>query len=490
MLSPFEVKINSDLLIEEKSRELKKLLEDKNLKESKQTNLIKEIYELNNKIKALQNTLQTAKRKEEEKNKALMQKGRIAQIEKEMVKKKTAAQNIESEIKLLVSQINSLSEKGILSEKRKKLDELKNSLHRETMLLKDIQYKADTIGNDIKHAEIRLKSTNRNTESLIEENKNLEINLKIAKQDLFQSERAYNKLKLDIAELQSIEKEIKEKTTDIEKEIKRINLEISRMEEQKENILKKIEKQHIAMAEKNTQINNIKERMREKGIKEREILYEIDEKKIKIEISSVKAKIQSLGAIDFTSVEEEEQVKEEFKKKESIYKDVLSSKKELESFIKEMEKRTHEEFENTLQGVEKYFSVFFRRMFKGGNANIERTMDEKKEVKGIELSVRLPGKKKQSLPLLSGGEKSLTTLAFLFAIFKVRPAPFYVLDEVDAALDEENVIKFGELLGEEADFAQFIVITHNKETMQKADMLYGITMEEDGISKVVSLKLV
>ena len=216
----------------------------------------------------------------------------------------------------------------------------------------------------------------------------------------------------------------------------------------------------------------------------------MDERKIRIEIASVKAKINELGAIDFTSVGEEESIKEELEKKESVYKDVLSSKKELEKFIEELDKKAKEEFEKTLSGVEKYFSEFFRKMFKGGEASIERIFDEYDEVSGIEISVRLPGKRKQSLPLLSGGEKSLTALAFLFAIFKVKPAPFYVLDEVDAALDEENVVKFSELLSEESSFAQFIVITHNKETMQRADMLYGITMQEDGISKAVSLKLV
>ncbi|MCD6427652.1 MAG: AAA family ATPase, partial [Caldisericaceae bacterium] len=263
-----------------------------------------------------------------------------------------------------------------------------------------------------------------------------------------------------------------------------------RLAEQREEVLRKAEKQRVKLAQKEAQAQAIIENMKEKEIKEREILYKVDEKKLRIEIASVKAKINALGAIDFTSVGEEEAIKEELEKKESVYNDVSKAKKELEKFIKEMEERAKREFEKTLSGVEKHFALFFRKMFRGGEATIERITNEKGEISGIELNVRLPGKRKQSLPLLSGGEKSLTALAFLFAIFKVKPAPFYILDEVDAALDEENVVRFGELLSEEADFAQFIVITHNKETMQRADILYGVTMEEDGVSKTVSLKLV
>ncbi len=490
LLSPFEIKINSNLLVKEKSKELENLVREKELKEQKRNTLSNETSQLKNTIKALQNDLEKTKEKLKDRDKALIQKQRIPAIEKEIAEKESTAKNIEKEIKTTINQIEMLSEKEQAIEKKKRLDELKNSLHNEMMALKDSQFQFERIASNLKQSELRLERTNRNIEELEKEHNSIETSLKNTKQNLFQIKKLHNKLKLDMADIETKEKELKEKTDDIEHETKRINLEISRMEEQKENILKKTEKQHISLAEKTAQINNIKEKIKEKNITEREITYNVDERKIKIEIASIKAKVQSLGAIDFTSVEEEESIKEEFKKKEDVYNDVLSSKKELESFIKEMENRAHSEFEKTLEGVEKYFSVFFRRMFKGGEADIERMLDENNEVKGIELNVRLPGKKRQSLPLLSGGEKSLTALAFLFAIFKVRPAPFYVLDEADAALDEENVVKFGELLGEESNFAQFIVITHNKETMQKANILYGITMEEDGISKVVSLKLV
>ncbi len=490
LLSPFEVKINSSLLLEEKQKELKSLMQEQNDKINNQKSISEDIKQSQENLNTQRNKLNTMNRMIEERNKILMQRKKIASLNMKIAEILPRIADTESDIERIISRIKNQENNEFLSQKKKKLEELTNILHNKMISVKDTQFNFERRESEVLQFEQHLEGVRNSIARLERENKSLETDLTLAKQDIFSDESKHNKLNLDIADITEREKELKKKIKDVESDMKHANVGISRVEEQKENILKKIEKQHVSLAEKSTQAANIIERLREKGIKEREVMYIVDEKKIKIEIASVKAKIQSLGAIDFTSVGEEENIKEELSKKENVYNDVVSSKKELEAFIKEMESRTHEEFEKTLTGVEKSFSVFFRRMFKGGEANIERIPDERGEVKGIELSVRLPGKRKQSLPLLSGGEKSLTALAFLFAIFKVKPAPFYVLDEVDAALDEENVVKFGELLGEEADFAQFIVITHNKETMQKADMLYGITMEEDGISKVISLKLV
>lgn len=137
-----------------------------------------------------------------------------------------------------------------------------------------------------------------------------------------------------------------------------------------------------------------------------------------------------------------------------------------------------------------HFQNIFIDIFSQGEATLEKIFDDSEEVAGVEISVRLPFKKKQPLSVLSGGEKTLVALAFLFAIFEINPSPFYILDEVDAALDDENVYKFGNLIEKFSEQSQFLIITHNKQTMEKADILYGITMEEDGLSKVVSLKLV
>ena len=301
---------------------------------------------------------------------------------------------------------------------------------------------------------------------------------------------SYQKIELGLNETEGKEKAVKETLKSKLEEEKILVVGISKLEERNQEILKRMEKQRIVIAQKETEINGIKNTLQEKGISEREILYQVNAEVLKKEIKELKEELNELGAIDFTSISEEEQITKELEEKESVYDDVKSSKKELEKFIEEMENKIKIEFDTTLGKIEENFSKFFMKMFNGGDAHLEKVLDDFGEVKGIEINLRLPGKKSQALHLLSGGEKTLAAIALLFSIFKVKPSPFYILDEVDAALDEENVVRFGELLEEESNSAQFIIITHNKETMQRADILYGITMEEDGISKVVSLKLV
>jgi len=434
--------------------------------------------------------MRAAKEKLKKRSETLSKALLIDGMEKSLTEQRSKKSALESEVKRILSEIEKLQSASKQNELKEKANLLRKEIYNKKLRIKDIEYNLSRTNEELKRKENK-KSGLQNRKALLEKDiKSAKEQLENVEKEILQNENALNKVKIDLSEAEKEEKSLREKLVSISEEVKRHTVEISRLTEQKENLFRKMEKQNVKLAEKKTKVQSIKEQMAEKGLKEKEVSYAVDERKIRIEIASVKAKINELGAIDFTSVGEEESIKEELEKKESVYKDVLSSKKELEKFIEELDKKAKEEFEKTLSGVEKYFSEFFRKMFKGGEASIERIFDEYDEVSGIEISVRLPGKRKQSLPLLSGGEKSLTALAFLFAIFKVKPAPFYVLDEVDAALDEENVVKFSELLSEESSFAQFIVITHNKETMQRADMLYGITMQEDGISKAVSLKLV
>ena len=147
------------------------------------------------------------------------------------------------------------------------------------------------------------------------------------------------------------------------------------------------------------------------------------------------------------------------------------------------------EFNETFKKINEHFETTFKELFGGGKASLKLTEPNNMLETGIEIIASPPGKKLSSISLLSGGEKTLTAISLLFAIIKARPAPFCILDEVEAALDEANVDTFGKYITKLKDKSQFIVITHKKKTMEYVDVLYGITMQESGVSKLVSVKL-
>jgi chromosome segregation protein len=168
---------------------------------------------------------------------------------------------------------------------------------------------------------------------------------------------------------------------------------------------------------------------------------------------------------------------------------VVASVESLRKTIREINQASGARFQETFAEVNKSFGEVFARLFRGGEAEMRLLDEEDLLESGIEIVARPPGKRLQNIMLLSGGEKALTAIALLFALFRTKPSPFCILDEVDAPLDDANALRFVELIREMATDTQFIVITHNKLTMQIAQRLYGVTMEERGVSKVVSVEL-
>ena len=206
------------------------------------------------------------------------------------------------------------------------------------------------------------------------------------------------------------------------------------------------------------------------------------------EVKDLEKAIRSLGPVNLEAIEQYEEVHSRLDFLNSQRDDILSAKNLLLETITEMNDEVKERFKSTFEAIRESFKVTFRQMFGGGQADLILTEGDLLTA-GVEISVQPPGKKIQSLNLMSGGEKALSALALLFSIIRVKTIPFVILDEVEAALDEANVKRFGDYLNRFDKDSQFIVVTHRKGTMAAADSIYGVTMQESGVSKIVSVKL-
>jgi len=207
------------------------------------------------------------------------------------------------------------------------------------------------------------------------------------------------------------------------------------------------------------------------------------------EISSLKRKISSLGNVNVDAIEEYKTVSERYEFLSGQRDDLLAAQADLTSIIADMTKVMRTEFDAKFQEIAKYFKGIFTELFGGGTASL--TLDDPSNVleSNIQIDVQPPGKKLQSLSLLSGGERALSAIALLFAILKTRPTPFCFLDEIEAALDDVNVYRFADYIKRYSDDTQFIVVTHRRGTMEAADVIYGVTMQEKGVSKLLELRL-
>ena len=206
------------------------------------------------------------------------------------------------------------------------------------------------------------------------------------------------------------------------------------------------------------------------------------------EVKDLEKAIRSLGPVNLDAIEQYEEVHNRLDFLNSQRDDILSAKNLLLETITEMNDEVKERFKSTFEAIRESFKVTFKQMFGGGQADLILTEGDLLTA-GVEISVQPPGKKIQSLNLMSGGEKALSALALLFSIIRVKTIPFVILDEVEAALDEANVKRFGDYLNRFDKDSQFIVVTHRKGTMAAADSIYGVTMQESGVSKIVSVKL-
>lgn len=282
----------------------------------------------------------------------------------------------------------------------------------------------------------------------------------------------------------------------LEMHLKELNRRLEALDRDERAAENDLHEKQLRFTEFQTTLNHLSEEARQKfNLGLEEIAAKIGEitrgsAELTQRVAEHRDRIDRMGPVNMAALEEYEQQRERLEFLARQHKDLVQSKQHLEASIAKIDETTKKLFHETFESVRKHFIEMFRRMFNGGKADLilEPCGEDPLLDGGIEIIAQPPGKKLQTLSLLSGGEKAMTAIALLFALFLHKPAPFAVLDEIDAALDDVNVERFKNIVMEFARHTQFLIITHNKQTMQLADCLYGVTMEESGVSKLVSVK--
>ncbi|WP_025682291.1 chromosome segregation protein SMC [Paenibacillus maysiensis] len=277
--------------------------------------------------------------------------------------------------------------------------------------------------------------------------------------------------KLEVAENETKEQRIQLKS--VEEQLRQTEIGVNRLDVELENVLKKLSDDYELSYELAKQRYPIPE----------------DIEGTQAEVQRLKRGISALGEVNLGAIEEYQRVHERYTFLDEQKSDLVEAKTTLYQVIREMDDEMSKRFKATFDAIRREFGTVFSKLFGGGRADLVLLDPERMLETGIDIVAQPPGKKLQNLQLLSGGERALTAMALLFAILHVKPVPFCVLDEVEAALDESNVVRFAQYLREFSEQTQFIVVTHRKGTMEEADVLYGVTMEEGGVSKLVSVKL-
>jgi chromosome segregation protein len=272
------------------------------------------------------------------------------------------------------------------------------------------------------------------------------------------------------------EQSIKQKRaeqTEIEQKINELKIELSQLDVKNQDLVERVQEE--------LQIDLVESYQKYEE-------SQIDWDKVREEISELRGKIERLGNVNVDAIAEQEDLEKRNDFLSSQVEDLNKSRTDLQQLISRLNRKSREKFRETFEEIRVHFQQIFRKLFGGGKADI--FLEEADDIleAGIEIIARPPGKETMSISLLSGGEKALTAIALLFAVFKTKPSPFCFLDEIDAALDEANNERFNLLLREFQKDSQFIVITHSKRTMSIVDVLIGITMQTRGVSKKISVR--
>ncbi|MGX0165221.1 chromosome segregation protein [Staphylococcus capitis] len=401
-----------------------------------------------------------------------------------------------------------------LSEIQQQLTELESEIERYTQLSKEgkesttkTQQQLHQKQSDLAVVKERIKSQKIEIERLVKQQEStqqqintVEEKIKLFNSDEMMGEQAFENLKSQIQEQEEARDQLNKQHEELKQQ--RINLnetieknesqlqvchqDILAIENHYQDIKAKQSKLDVLINHAIDHLNDVYQLTVERA----RTLYESNEpiESLRKKVKLTKMSIDELGPVNLNAIEQFEELNERYTFLNEQRTDLREAKETLEQIINEMDREVEGRFKDTFHAVQDHFTTVFKQLFGGGQAELRLTEDDYLSA-GVDIIVQPPGKKLQHLSLLSGGERALSAIALLFAILKVRSAPFVILDEVEAALDEANVIRYAQYLNELSEQTQFIVITHRKGTMEFSDRLYGVTMQESGVSKLVSVNL-
>ena len=419
-----------------------------------------------------------------------------------------------------------LSPEGIMTKKRKIDSEIQNNKNEiasnsskieelnseNSRLSTKIEEFKDTL-DKLKLNKVRMQEQISSSEKqvlILQRNLSTEQNsLRGTEDQLYEENKAHEDLQEQIIDLQSELAEIEHKGQKLVEEMNSLDEKIQesncRVSGKKDTLIRKqneqkkyqeqFEKLSLSLAASETEIKNIKQNFQEQNSRD---LMEFEEHMYKIttpiadlreKLAAAKTEFKNLGQVNLMAVEEFAEQKERYEKQKANYDDTQKSLENLIRVSEEIKAKSSEMFIETYNKIKKNFHNMFRRLFNGGRAELKLQDPQNVLTSGIDILAQPPGKKLESIGLLSGGEKTMTAVALLFATYQVRPSPFCLLDEIDAALDDKNVSSFVTALESFSKVSQYIVITHNKKTVLGAKTMLGITMEESGVSKIVQFRL-
>ena len=421
-------------------------------------------------------------------------------------------------LRLSIEKQNSIKLQDDLNIQLKNLDEESEKLNIEieefTKINKDNQKYIDDLNFDITNLKISVSSFDESESSINEIIERIDTDTKTNEESIQNKIEAMSKITIDNEELLKEIETIKLDIENLSKEVLESTDKIESLKAERISKNEKIDELEKNILEKTTQIEEIKNQINKIDIKKSKLELELEQiinkmweeyeltpnnventekisnpAEVQKKVNSLRSQIRDLGPINIESIKEYKETKERYDFMSEQRVDLEDSCNKLKKVIAEMTETMKKQFSEQFKIINKNFGEVFTELFGGGKAELILEDEENILECGIQIQAQPPGKKLQNMMLLSGGEKAFTAIALLFAILKINPAPFCVLDEIEAALDDVNVYRFAEYLKKFSKQTQFLIITHRKGTMEAADTVYGITMEEKGISKLLSMKI-